>query len=91
MRARPVWWKACSALVFAIAPASAAPPLDELTLAQRGNAVLAVPIARAEAAPGALDVELPDLESGSDAAIAADNVRALAVLYYGCSRVKVRP
>ncbi len=73
---------ALAAFLLVATRALAQQQLDEVTLAQRGNAVLAVSLVRAEPAAGNLDVELPDLETGPEAAIVADNVRALAVIYY---------
>lgn len=74
------------ALPFVSSIASAQPQPtalpDDITLAQRGNAVLAAKVGHAEPPAGVLDVELPDLETNADSDLVSDNVRAVAVLYY---------
>jgi len=64
------------------AQAQTAPLLDDVTLARRGNAVLAAKVAHAEPPAGVLEVDLPDLEANASNDIVSENVRAAAVLYY---------
>jgi len=70
------------ATAIASAQAQSGPVLDDVTLAQRGNTVIAAKIDRTEPPTGVLEIDLPDLETDADSEVMTENVRAAAVLYY---------